>query len=241
MPETGKDSYLLAVVDDQEKDLVYLKKMILSCFSTLAPEAQVHIRTYTSAKAFLFAFEDDNQSFDMIFLDIEMPDINGVEVARRIRAQNETVQLVFVTGYSDYIAEGYDVSALHYLLKPLQRDKLQAVISKAISLIRRNEKRLALHKEGKLWLVPLYEINYIDVYTNYVTVHAVEEVTIKRTLSDVEKELDERFFRVGRSLIVNLNKIRKADRNSITLLNGCVVPIPGNAYEHLMRAIIGRL
>ena len=178
---------------------------------------------------------------DVILLDIEMPDINGVEVAKRIRTKNETVQLVFVTGYSDYIAEGYDVSALHYLLKPLQRDKLQAVISKAISLIRRNEKRLALSKEGKLWLVPLHEINYIDVYTNYVTVHAAEEVTVKRTLSDVEKELDERFFRVGRSLIVNLNKIRKADRNSITLLNGSVVPIPGNAYEHLMRAIIGRL
>ena len=178
---------------------------------------------------------------DVILLDIEMPDINGVEVARRIRAQNETVQLVFVTGYSDYIAEGYDVSALHYLLKPLQRDKLQAVISKAISLIRRNEKRLALSKEGKLWLIPLHEIQYIDVYMNYVTVHGAEDVTVKRTLSDVEKELDERFFRVGRSLIVNLNKIRKADRNSITLLNGCVVPIPGNAYEHLMRAIIGRL
>ena len=241
MPETGRDSYLLAVVDDQQKDLVYLKNMIFSCFSSIDPEVQVHIRTYESAQAFLFAFEDDHQAFDMIFLDIEMPDINGVEVAKRIRTKNEIVQLVFVTGYSDYIAEGYDVSALHYLLKPLQRDKLQAVISKAISLIRRNEKRLALSKEGKLWLVPLHEINYIDVYTNYVTVHAAEEVTVKRTLSDVEKELDERFFRVGRSLIVNLNKIRKADRNSITLLNGSVVPIPGNAYEHLMRAIIGRL
>ena len=86
--------------------------------------------------------------------------------------------------------------------------------------------------------IPFYEIRYLDVRQNYVTVHAKEDHTVKRTLGDLEKELDNRFFRVGRSMIVNLSFIQRVNKTEIRLSDGTVLPLPRGAYEPLNRAII---
>lgn len=86
--------------------------------------------------------------------------------------------------------------------------------------------------------IPLYEIRYIDVRQNYVTVHAKHDYTVKRTLNEFEKELDSGFTRIGRSMIVNLNRIRRVTRAEVVLNDGTVLPLPRGAYEPLNRAII---
>ena len=86
--------------------------------------------------------------------------------------------------------------------------------------------------------IPFYEIRYLDVRQNYVTVHGKQDYTVKRTLGDFERELDDRFCRVGRSMIVNLRFIRRVTRLDVTLSDGSVLPLPRGAYEPLNRAII---
>ena len=86
--------------------------------------------------------------------------------------------------------------------------------------------------------IPFYQIRYLDVHQNYVTVHAQQDYTVKRTLGDFEKELDDRFFRAGRALIVNLTLIRRVTRTEVHLSDGTVLPLPRGAYEPLNRAII---
>ena len=90
----------------------------------------IKIKTYKDAESFLFDFEEEND-FDILLLDIEMGDMNGVTLAKNIRKKSETVQIIFITGYSDYISDGYDVAALHYLMKPLKAEKLFEVLNRA--------------------------------------------------------------------------------------------------------------
>ena len=86
--------------------------------------------------------------------------------------------------------------------------------------------------------VPIYQINYVEVFGNYITIHANDEIKIKMTLSELEKELDERFYRVGRSIIVNLTQISRVTKKEIKLNSGILIPLPRNAYDKLNRAII---
>ena len=145
---------------------------------------------------------------------------------------------MFITGYSDYIAEGYEVSALHYLMKPVNRDKLYSVLDRALEKRQQEERCLNLESTGEMVRIPFYEIRYLDVRQNYVTVHGKQDYTVKRTLGDFERELDDRFCRVGRSMIVNLRFIRRVTRLDVTLSDGSVLPLPRGAYEPLNRAII---
>ena len=155
-----------------------------------------------------------------------------------LRRSNETVQIIFITGYSDYIAEGYEVSALHYLLKPLQTEKLFSVLDRAAERLSKNERMLTLELSGSLVRIPLYQIRYIDIQHNYATVHAKEDCTVKKTLAELALLLDERFYRVGRSAIVNLSMIRRVTRSEIHLEDGTLIPLPRGAYEGVNRAII---
>ena len=85
----------------------------------------------------------------------------------------------------------------------------------------------------------MHRIRYAEVFGNYVTIHAGEELTVKMTLGKLEKELDDRFFRVGRSAIVNLTQISRVTRTEIRLNDGTGIPLPRGAYEGVNRAIIG--
>ena len=90
----------------------------------------VSVSEFPTAEAFLFEYEDLVP--DIVLLDIEMPGMNGVELAKRLRKGNKLIQIVFITGFSDYIAEGYEVAALHYLLKPVLPEKLFSTLDRAL-------------------------------------------------------------------------------------------------------------
>lgn len=225
----------IAIVDDNRTDADFVGKLL----ARWAGERQLALRTevFPSAESFLFRYAED-KAFDILLLDIEMGRMDGVALAKEIRKENEAVQIVFITGYSDYIAEGYEVAALHYLMKPVERDKLFAVLDRAMEKRRQNQRCMLLEQAGEMARVPFYEVAYLDVQQNYVTVHGKEPYTVKRSLKDFEDELDSRFFRAGRGLILNLDHIRRVTRTEVTLDTGEKLPLPRGAYESLNRAII---
>lgn len=229
-------AYRVAVCDDSSEDARYVAGMVQAWASSR--DAALQVERFPSAEAFLFYYAED-QSYDMLLLDIEMDGMNGVELARRIRRENEIIQIIFITGYSDYIAEGYDVAALHYLMKPLKEEKLFSVLDRAAEKMRSNERVLTLNLPGEIRRVPLYQIRYLDVRLNYVTVHAREDIAVKMPLSRLTALLDERFYQVGRSLTVNLYYISRVTRTEILLQDGTALPLPRGAYEGVNRAIIG--
>ena len=228
-------AYRVAIVDDSSVDAAFVEDIL----NTWAQDRQagVQAQRFTSAEKFLFRYADD-KDWDILLLDIEMGAMDGVTMAKRVRQDNEAVQIVFITGYSDYISEGYEVAALHYLMKPVNREKLMMVLDRAMEKRKQEERCLNLEAYGEMVRIPFYEIRYLDVHQNYVTVHAKADYTVKRTLGDFEQELDERFFRVGRGMILNLKYIQRVTKTEVRLSDGTVLPLPRGAYESLNRAII---
>lgn len=231
-------SYRFAICDDDTQYAQYI-----DCLAAQwAKQAGLRLETerFPSAEAFLFRYEE-HRDFDVLLLDIEMTGMDGVELAKTVRQTNDDVQIVFVTGYTDYIAEGYEVSALHYLTKPVEPDKLFQVLTRAVGRLARNEPVLTLELPGETVRVPLSKIRYVDVLHNYVTVHAGQDYNLKRPLGELEQELDGRFYRVGRSCIVNLAFVSRVTRTAVELSGGQSLPLPRGQYERLNRAIIERM
>lgn len=232
------ETYKIAIVDDSKEDRNYIEALL----NTWSKDngCDISIKDFESAESFLFNYSEE-KDFDILLLDIEMGDMDGVSMAKEIRKGNETVQIIFITGYSDYIADGYDVAALNYLIKPVNNEKLFGVLNKATSKIVKNEKKLILKTTEGMVVMPIREIKYLEVQQNYVTVHGKTDVTVKKTLGEFEKELDERFFRLGRSYIVNLSFIRKVTKNDAILTNDTKIPLPRGYYDEINKAIIKRI
>lgn len=228
-------SYSVAVCDDSPADASYVAGLL----ELWARERNISVQIdhFPSAEAFLFCYVE-KKSYDLLLLDIEMGAMDGVTLARHIRRDNESIQILFLTGYSDYIAEGYEVAALHYLLKPVDKQKLFSVLDRAVEKKKHNERCLNLDLSGEMIRIPLCEIRCLEVRQNYVTIHAGKDYTVKRPLKDFEHSLDSRFCRAGRSLILNVTFIRRITKTEVRLSDGSVFPIPRGAYEPLNRAII---
>lgn len=221
----------IAICDDNENDIRYLKSLLDGW------KMPVQIDTFPSAEAFLFRYAE-KPDYDILLLDIEMAAMDGITLARKIRSNNETIQIVFISGYSEYIADGYDVAALHFLVKPVRREKFYEVMERAVQKVYKNEKALYREVGGEMVRIALHEIRWVEVQRNYITVHTKEDYEIRSTLSDFEKELNEDFMRVGRSCIVNLNWVQKVTRTMIYLLDGAQIPLPRGQYDVVNRAII---
>ena len=228
----------LAICDDNEEYAQFIDGLVAQWAEQFGIEAQTAL--FPSAEAFLFRYEEE-RDFDILLLDVEMGGMDGVELAKRVRREDDAVQIVFITGYTDYIAEGYEVSALHYLTKPVDADKLFQVLTRAMGRLARNEAALTLELPGETVRVPLSKIRYLDVLHNYVTIHTDRDHTVKRTLMELEKELDQRFFRIGRSCILNLAFVGRVSRTEVELTDGTVLPLPRGQYERLNQAIIRRM
>ena len=227
--------YKIAICDDSDADRQYVLNMVRAWAATAGH--LVHTDAFASAESFLFHYAQESD-YDILLLDIEMGAMDGVTMAKQLRKSNDTVQIIFITGYSDYISEGYEVAALHYLMKPVKEEKLWAVLDRAAGKIAKNEKVLHFSLGGEMVRIPVYRIRYADVFGNYVTIHAQSDVTVKMALGELEKQLDDRFYRVGRSVLVNLTQISRVTKGEIRLSDGTALPLPRGAYDGVNRAII---
>lgn len=229
------NTYKFAICDDNKAQRESLSAAVMNWGSQR--DAVPQISTFESGENFLFQYAED-KSFDILLLDIEMGQLNGVQLAKTVRQENKEVQIIFITGYMDYISDGYDVEALHYLLKPVSEEKLYAVLDRAAERLGDRKNSLLLHTGDEIVRIPLYTIRYIEVRQNYVTIHTGTDYTVKKPLRELEQSLDGSFFRTGRSYIVNLRFIKKVTKTDVYLKDGAVIPLSRGLYGSLNQAII---
>lgn len=225
----------VALCDDEETVREYLGRLLEEWKER--QNDQLQIEYFESAESFLFQYEEDKR-WQLLILDIEMGKMNGVELAKKVREHNKELQILFVTGYMDYISDGYEVEALHYLLKPVTKEKLFSVLDRARERMKKSEKALFLQGSDETVRIPYYEIRYVEVQHNYVTIHAAEDYTVKKTLSELEEELGDGFFRTGRSFLVNLKCVKRITKKEVSLKDGMVIPLSRGMYEKINRAMI---
>ena len=226
----------IAVCDDDNKQADYLQTLV----SAWVRKGNHTCRTesFPSAEAFLFEYAED-KAYDILLLDIEMGGMNGVDLAKTIRQTNDTIQIIFITGFPDFIAEGYEVSALHYLMKPVLPEKLHTVLDKAAANLAKSEKRLSITYDRQTDFVPLSQIMYIEAQKQYILIHTISETyRMKGSLSDMEKQLDEYFIKCQRSFVVNLRYVTRIKNDCVLLKNGSEVPISRGMAEKIGKEII---
>ena len=229
-------NYKISVIDDNASDTEYVAALVARWAESAGHSLRIF--TFSSAEAFFFQYEEE-QDFDILLLDIEMGQMNGVDLAKKVRQEDDAVQIVFITGFPDFIAEGYEVAALHYLMKPVSYEKLHEVLDRAAANLAKTEKRLCVTYDRRTDFVPLSQILYVEAQKQCVLIHTFEETyRMKQSFAETVEKLDEFFFKCQRSFCVNLSHITQIKSSSVLLKNGEEVPISRGMAEKIGKEII---
>lgn len=213
----------IVLVDDEQLQLDYMQKLIIQAAESLGIEVQ--ISQYLSGEAFLFALED-HLTWNLAFLDIEMEELNGMQVARILRGKSPQLELVFATAYAEYAIEGYEVQALDYLLKPINQQKITRVLKRYLEEQPEDTAYLIAEVEGQTTRLNLEDIIYVEANMGEVlVVLADQKLPLKMTLLEFQDLLDERFVATHRSYLVNLQYISRLLKKDVALSNGEKIPL----------------
>lgn len=226
----------IAICDDDADQRAYLADVTGSWAKR--NRHLTEIRQYVDADAFLFDYCEE-KDYDILLLDIEMPGMNGIELARAVRRESGAVQIIFITGYYEYFSDGFDVSALHYLIKPADVSKLCAVLDRAVDNLSHRQRSVLLSTPDGDIKVSLADILYLEAQNVYVVVHTARgNYRVRAALGRFCEQLDDTFFKVHRSFVVSLKYIRKITRADIAMTNGDVIPISRGLYDTVHQALI---
>lgn len=226
----------IAICDDEPVQTEYLTALVKKWAA--GRNRKVVTEAFGSAEAFEFAWSED-KSYDALLLDIQMPGQNGMELARDLRRSGEPLAIVFITGYSDYMDQGYDVDALHYLLKPVDEGKLFSVLDKAASKAAASVRRVLLPSAGGGLRLPADDILYAEAFSHTVELHTVRQVfSLKTSMNELETSLGEGFFRCHRSYIVGLKHVRRVTRCAMVLDTAAEIPLSRKLYDSANQAFI---
>lgn len=227
--------YRIAICDDEQNQIEYITSIVASWSAHEGHGCE--IRTFASAEAFLFEYEED-KAYDILLLDVEMKNMNGIELAKRIRKDNNRAEIIFITSHFEFVGEGYEVDALHYLIKPISVEKLTQVLTKAAEKLSVEPPSVVISCEGET--VKLYEsdILYVESFLHYIVIHTKDnEYKIKENISVFENKVSDVFYRIHRSYLVSLKYITRISRTSVNIGN-TELPLSRGKYDNINRAFI---
>lgn len=211
----------VAIVEDEEKAAEELKNAL----EKFSKENDIHFAVETFQEGLTFL--DDSKAFDLIFMDIEMPHMNGIDVAKKLRQKDDKVALIFVTNMVQYAIKGYEVDAIDYVLKPLKYARFSALMKKTLRIIdKTNEDQLVLKTTGGVRKLYFSSIIYIEIRDHLLIYHTDQgDIETWGTISGAEEKLPkEEFCRCSHSMIVNFKYIQETEKDSI-ILKGINTPI----------------
>ena len=230
----------IAICDDEEAQRLLIQRYV----EAWAADNKVALETelFASGESFWFAWEDDS-SYDLLIFDIEMGQLNGMELAAGIRRKDEDIPILFVTGYDSYMAQGFEVAALHYLLKPLRKEKLFTVLDKLKKMRMRKkqeEKILFRAEEGPLSL-PASKIWYIEAMAHQCILYTEDTSHVLcSSIGEMVRQLCGRrgFVRCHRSYLVNVQPISAIVKPELVLDDGRRIPVSRSAEKEVGRVFI---
>ena len=222
----------IAVCDDEERFRLDIKKHIDQIYNSL----DVVVDSFSGGRELLAAFE--TRPYDLVFLDIEMPEMDGITLAKKLRVCSEKVFIVFLTGHVEYALEGYEVNALRYLTKPVQDDKLREVL-RYVSDKMVEKKQILIKVDGEEHLIDVSDILYFEAQNQYIMIYTTDaDYLVRYNLSDYENELKaDGFFRTHRGYLVSLGKVKKIGKNEVIMEGNVTVPVSRSMMPKLKDAL----
>lgn len=220
-------AYRVAICDDDARDAEYVRR-ILECWARRY-KYPIRIEIFPSSESFLFRYDED-KDWDILLLDIEMGPMDGITLAKRLRQSNDSVQIIFITGFPDHICEGYEVAALHYLLKPVKEDKLFSVLDRAVNALQKADRAILLPLGGETLRLPISRIVYVEAFAHSAAITTTDgTVQVRQSITQLEELLREGFVRCHRSYLVGLRHIARLSKTEVILDSGKALPLSRTA------------
>lgn len=209
----------IAICDDEKN----IRELVGEKVKEQYPEAEIVL--FQSGEELLLS----DIQIDILFLDIQMPGRNGMEIAGELRKKDKTCILIFVTAMEEYVYQAFDVDAFHYIVKPIDDGKFAEVLGRAVErwYSRDGEaeepeaKHIMIHNGGVHIRVKIDDIVYAEVFNRKVAIHKLDEtIEYYGKMSDLEALAGDTFFRPHRAYLVNLKYVEKYDATTIYLEKG---------------------
>lgn len=226
----GDDLINIAVVDDEKTIREQVKKLI----EDRQPDCRID--TWSAGEDLLGA----GKYYDIVFLDIQMEGMNGIDTARALRKKTEDIVLIFITGVKEYVFDAFDVAAFHYLLKPIEEEKFTAVykraVSEAVKSKKQSQKLLFLKTKSRKITLDQKSILYIESRGKKVEIHTTTGmVEVYAAIRELEKQLIGIFYRCHRGYLVNMAFVVQYCNDSITLSNGETLILAKEKYSEFVK------
>lgn len=221
----------VAIVEDTARDAECLERYI----AKYAQETGTEIRSVVYPKAVPF-LNGYHAQFDLILQDIELPDMNGIDVARRIREMDQSVVLMFVTNLAQYAIKGYEVDALDYILKPVTYLSFKLKLQRALIRCQRDRQfYITVPSNYSVLRIQAADLRYIEIFRHQIIYHTTSgDIPSYGTLSKVEASLPAQgFFRCSSSYVVNFRHVDKIDGSDI-LIGNTIIPVSRSRKKELL-------
>lgn len=224
----------IAVVDDEKA----IREHVCALIEEQQPGSV--IEAYATGEELLAS----GKRFDIVFLDIQMDGMNGIEAARELRERQEDTVLIFITGVKEYVFDALDLYAFHYLLKPIDEGKFAEVLQRAAGEAKKKKEKKCLFIRTRNLTLDQSDILYIESRAKKLEIHtagADKAIEIYAAMDELEGQLGEDFYRCHRAYIVNMDCITEYDSESITLTSGDRVYLAKKKYGEFVKAYMWHL
>lgn len=226
---------LKVVVAEDDKECIDVMKRYLTEFSR-KEDIPITFKVYTDGMSFLDEYETDT---DIVFMDIVMPHMNGLEAAARLRKRDGNVCLIFITTMSQYAVKGYEVDALDFLIKPVSYDLFSVKMKKAADVcLKRAERSYTLKTSDGLFLVKYSDIIYVEGDKHYLIFHTKScDYRVRKMMRDIENDFkDEGFALASGSLLINLLYVSAFKGTEVTVA-GEILPVGRNYKQNFFESL----
>lgn len=214
---------------------------ILEAYFNSKTELKIDIFSYNSGEALLGDYREDGGRYDALFIDMEMPGLNGIETANAIRDIDEGAMIVFVTSHSQYMRESFKCLPLRFLLKPVQEIDLQEALDTIVRKLEKEKKTISFNSVDGFVRLYCEDILYCEGQNNHVKIVTRERIYhVRMTLRDLEKQLDCKVFcRCHKSFLINLQYLKTINGSNVQLYHGTMqIPVGRSFKKRFDEAVI---
>ena len=230
--------FRVAICED-EKVILDFETSLVNDWAAAAG-CPIELDTYISSEQFLFESED-KAPYDLLIFDIQMKNMNGMDLAKKLRSRGCDSVIIFITGVPDYAIEGYEVGAVRYILKPVKAEVLNGLLDSVwAERQKKAENYFILGQGSDLKKISFDKIIYIEARGHYVFMKGMDfEREWKAGFSETAESFNDKgFFCLRRGLLVNLSHVERITRTDCLLDNGESLPVARGVYKDLNEAFI---